>query len=156
MKTAYRVLAGLIALGVAVQAMVMVWAVSGLSKWVDNGGILDKAAVESGENKFPEETGFGIHFFNGTFFIPLIALILLIVSFFAKIPGGVKWALIVLGLVILQVAFGFISFGVPFLGMLHGLNALLLLGAAGFAARRAKLASAAPVMPAEPRGAMPA
>ena len=42
MKTAYKVLAYLVAAEVAVQAMVMVWAIAGLGKWVDGGGVFDK------------------------------------------------------------------------------------------------------------------
>jgi hypothetical protein len=153
MRTTYRVLAGLIALGVVVQAMSIVWGVFGLSRWVEDGGVLDKAALESNDQKFTGEAGFSIHGVNGTLIIPILALLLLIVSFFAKVPGGVKWALIIVGLVILQIALAFIAYGAPIVGMLHGLNALILLGAAGFTARRAKLAAA--VTP-QPRGPMPA
>jgi hypothetical protein len=35
MRTAYKVLAYLVAAEVAVQAMVMVWGIAGLGKWVD-------------------------------------------------------------------------------------------------------------------------
>ena len=47
MRTAYKVLAYLVAAEVAVQAMVMVWAIAGLGKWVDGGGVFDKAVIES-------------------------------------------------------------------------------------------------------------
>ena len=40
----------------------------------------------------------------GTFVVPLVALLLLIISFFAKIPGGIKWALIVFGVTVVQYA----------------------------------------------------
>ena len=43
MRTAYKVLAYLVAAEVAVQAMVMVWAIAGLGKWVDGGGVFDKS-----------------------------------------------------------------------------------------------------------------
>ena len=46
MRTAYKVLAYLVAAEVAVQAMVMVWAIAGLGKWVDGGGVFDKAVME--------------------------------------------------------------------------------------------------------------
>jgi hypothetical protein len=68
--------------------------------------------------------------------MPLLALLLLIVSFFARVAGGVKWAAFVFGLVILQVALAFVSFAAPVVGALHGLNALALLAVAGLAARR--------------------
>ncbi len=35
-----------------------------------------------------------LHGMIGMMLIPLLALVLLIISFFAKIPGGVKWAAI--------------------------------------------------------------
>ena len=46
MRTAYKVLAYLLAAEVAVQAMVMVWAIAGLGKWVDGGGVFDKSVIE--------------------------------------------------------------------------------------------------------------
>ena len=54
MRTAYKVLAYLVAAEVAVQAMVMVWVIAGLGKWVDGGGVFDKAVIESeGRHHFP-------------------------------------------------------------------------------------------------------
>jgi hypothetical protein len=137
MRTAYKILAYLIAIEVAIQAMAMVFAVAGLGKWIDEGGVLNKAAFESGESLFPEEVGFIIHGMNGMMVIPALALLLLIVSFFTRLPGAVKFAGLVLLLVVLQVALGIFGHGIPALGALHGLNALLLLGTALTAARRA-------------------
>ena len=77
------------------------------------------------------------HGLVGMMVIPLLAIVLLIVSFFARIAGGVKWAAIIFGLVALQIALAFGGFGVPAIGALHGLNALALLAVAGFAGRRA-------------------
>jgi hypothetical protein len=138
MRSVYRVLAGLIALQVAIQAMAMVYAVAGLGIWVDGGGVLNKAAFESEETLFPEMVGFIIHGMNGMMVIPALGLLLLIVSFFAKVPGGVKLAAAVLGLIVLQVALGLFGHSVAALGALHGLNALVLFSAAVFAARRAR------------------
>ena len=77
-----------------------------------------------------------IHGINGLMIIPLIALIFLIVSFFAKIPGGVRWAAIVFGLVVLQVLLGMFGHENAYLGLLHGVNALAVLGTAINAGRR--------------------
>ena len=71
-----------------------------------------------------------LHGIFGMMLIPLLALVLLIISFFAKIPGGVKWAAIVLGLVVLQVALGIFGHETPYAGLLHGLNALILFAVA--------------------------
>jgi hypothetical protein len=83
--------------------------------------------------------------------IPLLALVLLIVSFFAKVPGGIRWALYVVGLVALQITLAFVSFGAPVVGLLHGLNAFALAAVASMAARRA---AAAPVAATEPTTAV--
>ena len=91
MRIAYKVLAYLVAAEVAVQAMVMVWFIAGLGKWVDSGGVFDKAAMESrGRCSFPEVAGIIVHFINGLFVIPGLALLLLIVSFFTKVRGAIK------------------------------------------------------------------
>ena len=71
--------------------------------------------------------------------IPVIALLLLISSFFAKVPGGIKWALIVFGVTIVQVALGLFSHEIAGLGWLHGINALILFGVAVSAAMRARV-----------------
>lgn len=144
MKTAYRVLAYLIALEVAIQAAAMVYAVAGLGIWVANdNGVLDQAAFESGETLFPEMVGFMIHGMNGMMVIPALALIFLIVSFFAKIPGGVKWAALTLLAVVVQVALGLFGHEAAIFGALHGINALILFGLAVTAGMRVSRAVAA-------------
>jgi hypothetical protein len=146
MKKAYRILATIIAVEVVIQAMAMVFAVAGLGVWVDDGGVLDKAAVESEDLDFTGAAGFLVHGINGTMVIPLLGLALLLVSFFAKVPGGVKWAGIVLAAIVVQITLGILGHVVAYLGMLHGLNAFLLLASAGNAARLARSAeTAAPV-----------
>jgi hypothetical protein len=152
MKSVYRVLAALIAIEVAVQAAAMVYAIAGLGLYVDGGGVIDQAAFESGDTLFPEMAGLVLHGLNGMFVIPALALILLIVSFFAKIPGGVRFAGIVLGLVVLQVLLGMFLHTTSWLGMLHGINALILFGAAVQTARRVPRAD----VPAQPRATQPA
>jgi heme A synthase len=72
-----------------------------------------------------------------------VALLLLISSFFAKIPGGVKWALIVFLTMIVQVALGLFAHAVPLLGVLHGIVALVLFGVAVSAAMRVSTATRA-------------
>jgi hypothetical protein len=140
MRTAYKVLAYLVAIEVAVQAAAMVFAIFGLGTWVSEGGVLDQAASESGESLFPEMVGFVVHGMNGVMVIPAIALVLFIVSFFAKVPRGVASAGAVLGLVVLQVALGIGGHSLSFLGLLHGINALALFSAALLAVRRVSAA----------------
>ena len=145
MKSVYRVLAFLIALEVMVQAAAMVYAIAGLGIWVDSdNGVLDKAAFESEEFLFPEMVGFMIHGMNGMMIIPLLALVFLIVSFFAKVPGGVKFAALVLLAVVVQVALGIFGHENAIFGALHGINALILFGLAVTAGIRVNRVAPAP------------
>jgi heme A synthase len=156
MRTVYKVFAYLIAAEVIVQAMAVVYAVFGLGKWVDGGGVLDKSVMESNASPFPEIAGFAIHGMNGMMVVPVLALLLLISSFFAKVPGGVKWAGLVLLLVVIQVTLGLTGHAIPALGALHGLNALLLFGVAIVAARRARARAAGTLAEPEARVTTPA
>jgi hypothetical protein len=145
MRTVYRVFAWLIAVEVMVQAAAMVYAIAGLGIWVDrDGGVLDKAAFESEESLFPEMIGFFVHGINGMMVIPLLALIFLIVSFFAKVPGGVKWAALVLLAVVVQVALGLFGHEAAIFGLLHGVNALVLFSLAVWAGKRVTTGTAQP------------
>jgi heme A synthase len=58
----------------------------------------------------------------------LIALALLVVSFFAKIPQGVRWAVFVLVATFVQIALGALSHMLAAIGALHGAAALILFG----------------------------
>ena len=138
MRQTYKILAHTIAGLVAVQAAVMVFAIAGLIGWVEDGNSLTEATMES-EPDFTGAIGFMLHGMIGMMLIPLLALVLLIISFFAKIPGGAKWAALVLGLVVLQVALGIFGFETPYAGLLHGLNALVLFSVAVHAGRRSSL-----------------
>ena len=151
MRKTYQVLANAIAVLVIVQAGAIAWAFFGLTNEIDqNGLVINKACLESEAGcggGFTAEWGFAIHmFFNGTVLIPLVTLILLFVSFFAKVRGGVALALTLVGLVVLQVLL------LPMLsrevdasfGALHGINALVLMGVAAMAGRRAATPKAAP------------
>jgi len=149
MRTAYKVLAYLVAAEVVIQAMAMVWAVAGLGKWITDGGVLDKATMESGGKPFPEITGLIVHGVNGSFVIPGIALILLILSFFVRLRGGIKWAAIVFVLAVVQGQLGFLGHEIPVAGALHGLNALALFLGALYAGRRIRTAASTRVMVAE-------
>ncbi|WP_161628156.1 hypothetical protein [Microbispora catharanthi] len=142
MKLVYKVLASLVAAEVAVQAMMVVLGDAGLFKYVEQGGVIDKASAESGGMDFPEFFAFMVHGINGMMVIPVIALLLLISSFFAKVPGAVKGAVLVVLLVAVQVSLGLLGHQIPALGALHGLNALLLFSAAVHAALRGRGAAA--------------
>jgi hypothetical protein len=124
MRSTYRVLAGLVALCVVLQASFIAGGWFGAIKEMDDGAVFDKDSEGN--------IGHGLHAIFGMYVIPLLA----IASFFAKVPGGVRWALYVFGLVVLQFMLAFVAFSVPVIGALHGINAIVLLGVAGYASRR--------------------
>ena len=155
MRTAYKVLAYLVAAEVVIQAMVMVWGIAGLIKWVDGGGVFDKSVMESQGTPFPEVLGILVHGVNGTIVVPGIALVLLIVSFFLRVRGAIKWAAIVFVLVVAQGQIGFLGHEIPLAGALHGLNALALFGAALYTGRRIRTTLRTGVVPAEEQVAAP-
>ena len=129
MRQTYRVLAILIALGVVAQAAFIALAWFMVIKDLDDGAVIDK--------DYDGNAGHALHSIFGMMVIPLLALVFFAISFFAKIDGGVKWAGFVLLAVILQVALAFTAFGVPAVGALHGINAFVVMGLAGYAGRRA-------------------
>lgn len=146
MRNVYRGFAVAVAALVALQAAFIAYAMSGLAHWIQQGGTLDASAFSEGSTvEVGGGTGFMLHGITGTLLIPLAALVLLVVSSFAKIPGGVKWAGIVFGLVVLQYALVVVGrmAGIPFLGALHGLNALILFGAAVTAGMRVRRVASA-------------
>jgi len=137
MRKAYAVLAWAIPVLVVIQAMAIAFALFGLGKWVEDGGTLDKATMESDKSVgFTGEAGFMIHGIFGEMLIPLVAILLLVVSFFTKVPGASKWAGFVLLDVVVQIALAFMSFGAPVIGPLHALNAFVLAMLGVLAARR--------------------
>jgi hypothetical protein len=138
MKSAYRILAYLVALEILIQAGAIAYALFGLGTWIQSGGVMDKAAMESDAVEFAGVGGFAIHGINGQMIVPLIAVLLLVVSFFAAVRGGVQLAGIVVGMVAVQVALGIFGRGLPVLGWVHGMLAIVLFGTAVIAARRAE------------------
>lgn len=126
MKPAYRALAYLVLVLVIVQAADLAFGFFGVGAWVENGHDLTKSALEDNASGITGEAGLALHSIIGQFLIPLVALLLLAISFFARIDGGRKWAALILGDVVVQVVLAFVSFGVPVVGVLHGLNAFLL------------------------------
>jgi hypothetical protein len=134
MKTVYRVLAYAIAAMVAIQAGAIGYAVFAQMNWIETGGTLDAAAFDTGA---PGTGAMIFHALDG-YLVLLLSLALLIVSFFAKIPQGVRWALIVLACTIVQIALGAVSHMLAAMGAVHGAVALVLFGVSVTAAMRAR------------------
>ncbi len=129
MRTTYIWLARLIAIGVVLQAAFVAFGTFEVFNAANDGKVFSEDTdYNAGQN---------LHAIVGLMMIPLLALILLIVAFFARISGGVRLAGAVVGLVVLQVVLGLVSFEAPIVGILHGLNAFAMAGVAGFAGRQA-------------------
>lgn len=137
MRRTYHVLAYVIAAEVVVQAMMIATAVAGLDHWIDDGATVNKHVIDK-HPSFTGAFGFPVHAINGEMLIPLLTIALLVVSLFAKVAGGTRWALYILGLIVLQVVLGVSQGNVPLLGLLHGANALAIFTIAVIAARRVK------------------
>jgi hypothetical protein len=136
MRKTYRILADAIAIGVALQAMAITWAMLGLLHWVDDGGTLNHKNLDDLPD-FQGSAGFAIHGILGGMVIPVIGLAFLAVAFFAGVDGGVRWAGIVAVLILVQVAAGMTGEDAPWLGLVHGLLPFALFSAAIVAARAA-------------------
>ncbi|GIF76342.1 hypothetical protein [Asanoa siamensis] len=150
MRSLYVWLSRLIALGVVVQVLVIAWSAFDIINKAGDG----VPFTEDSE----ANAGAVVHSAVGMMVIPVLALLFGIVSFFARVRGGVALAWAVVGLVVLQIALAFASFGAPVVGMLHALNAFAIAGVAGMAGARANRpetpVAAAPVGdPGVPAGA---
>jgi len=141
MRKVYLVFAWLVAAGVVVQASAIAFAVAGDNHLIETGGVIDKAFVESsinGTTTYVGVQGHAVHAMNGMMVLPALALLLLISSFFVRGRAPKLWALLVVGLIALQLLLGFTMFNVPYLGILHGTNALAILLVAITAAIKAR------------------
>ena len=154
MRKTYQILAATIAVLVVLQAAFIAYAIGGVFAWIDEGNTLDKSVVEGWETNpptFEGSIGSFFHFFIiGTILIPLLGLILLIVSFFAKVTRGPMLAGVVVVAIVVQYLLGTFaaSTGTPLLALLHGLNAFIIFGSAVAAARAAKTVTESPPVPA--------
>ena len=145
MKRTYQVFAYLIAVLVLVQAALIVYAISAFGKYISDGATMTPAMINDQNNAtYPGAAAFGLHWFDGALIIPVVAIIFLIISFFAKISGGTKWALSVFGLLVVQVALGFVTLVQPGVGWLHGVNAFLLFSVAVLAGYRVQVTEPVP------------
>jgi hypothetical protein len=127
MRTVYRVLAIVVAAGVALQVAFVAFGAFGLLKDADDGVTVDGSYSNLGED---------LHSYGGSA-IGVLVLVLLIVSFFARVPRGRTLAGVLTGLVVLQFVLAVTAYGVPLIGLLHGLNGLAIAAVASTAARRA-------------------
>lgn len=136
MRQAYRILNYLLSLEVLIQAAVIAWYAFGVAKYADDNGSISHHQIEDGG--FNGHAGATIHAVNGFMIIPLIALVLLVVSFYARVPGGVRLAVITFVLVVLQAyVLPPLAEKAPAVGVLHGAVALGILALSIVSARKA-------------------
>jgi len=137
MKATYRVLALAVPALVLVQAAAIAAGTFAILHDADKGHSFTKASAEN--------AGQVVHSF-GALVIAAVALVLLIVSFFAKIDAGVKWAALIFLDVIVQFGVAIASFSAPVVGIVHGVNAFVMFGLGMMAATNARRSMvAAPV-----------
>ncbi|QGU04199.1 COX15/CtaA family protein [Corynebacterium comes] len=154
MRTAYRSIAFVMCGLVMLQAASEAWFAAGAGKHLAEGGTIDMSDTSS-PPPFPEVWGVVIHSISGTYVIPVVAAILLIVGYLVHDRRALGLAALVAILVGIQVTLGLTAPSIPFLAFLHGFNALLIFGTALTAARaletrhvtRAAAPAAAPSRP---------
>lgn len=155
MRSTYKILAFTICVLVVAQAAFVVYGDAGLFKWIEDGGVLDKAALEDESLSFTGLGGFILHGMNGMMLIPLVALATLVVSFFTRVPRASAMAAAIVGLVALQITFGLVAHSLTWVGPLHGINAFLLFGTALIAGRMMSRAQAQTEAPAQTQAQAP-
>ena len=139
MRKVYSGVAWLIAGLVVVQAAAIALGFGGMMHFVNEGGLVDKPLTESRTlGNFAGEIGFPIHGIVGGMVIPVAAIVLLVVSWFTKVRGASWWAAGLFVLIALQGMIGYSIKDLPYLGVLHGANALAVFVVAVVCARRAR------------------
>lgn len=124
MRRAYQIICHLVAACVVLQAAVIAWSTFAILNSGNEGSAL---SVDAGI------TGFIVHSVVGQMVIPLLAIALLVVALIGKV--GIRWSAWLLVAVLVQVFLGYTSFGLPGLGVIHGINAFVVLGLAELGAR---------------------
>jgi hypothetical protein len=149
MRKAHQIFAGLIAAFVVIQAMAIAYALAGFGHWLEkDGGVANKAVLDSWDKHPPHwrgSGGFALHGIDGMTIIPLITIIFLVISLIANktVQGAAQRALIIFGLVVVQIILGLALHDVVVLAPLHALNAFGIFAMAVVTARKA--GEAAPV-----------
>jgi hypothetical protein len=131
MVKVFKGIAQLIALGVLLQASFVAAAWFQAINDVDDGLTITE--------DYEGNLGHTLHGITGMMIMPLLGLILFILAFFVKRQGAVKWAGFTLLAIVVQVILAFVSFGVPIIGALHGINAFVVFGMALNTVRHASL-----------------
>jgi hypothetical protein len=137
MVKAFKTVAQLICLGVLLQAAFIAAAWFQALNEVDDGLTITK--------DYDGNTGHMLHGVFGMMVLPLLGLVLFILAFLVKqkVPQSVKWGGLTFLAIVVQVVLAFVSFSVPVLGALHGINAFLVFGLALNTAKHATIEAVA-------------
>lgn len=127
MRKTYQIIAWSIAACVVVQAAAIALGFGSVLHHVEQGGVIDKVALDNPDPSMTGSIGFTIHSIVGSFVIHGLALLLLIIAFFAKVHHGVRWAAVLFVLVFVQGSLGYSIRDLPYAGGLHGATALAVL-----------------------------
>ena len=124
MRRTYQIVCHVIAACVVIQAAVIAWGTFAVAQSVGQGaGLSEDSGI----------AGFAVHSVVGQMVIPILALLLLVIALIGRV--GIQWSIWLLVAVLVQVFLGYSSFDLPGLGLLHGLNAFVVLGLAETGAR---------------------
>jgi hypothetical protein len=129
LNSAFRIWASITSLAIIVQVGLASYGAFHAADEADDKGTIGKNAVSD---------GFTAHALLG-YVILLAALILLVLALLRRRAGGanrVKWSAGIFGLMVVQILFAALGHATPWLGVLHGMNALAVAGVAGSLAGR--------------------
>ena len=122
MRTAYKVVAHIIAAAVVLQAALIAWAMFGLIPSLRSGILPEGPPVAA-----------IMHGMIGMYAAPVLVLALLVIALLAH--AGLKWALWLLLAVAVQITLAFVAFDAAWVGLLHGANAFAIIALAEIGAR---------------------
>ena len=122
MRTAYKVVAHIIAAAVVIQAALIAWSMFGLIPDLENGTIPAEPPLTA-----------MMHGMIGMYAAPVLVLALVVIALLAH--AGLKWALWLLLAVAVQITLAFLAFDAAWVGALHGLNAFTIIALAEVGAR---------------------
>lgn len=138
MRKTYWAISWMIAACVVVQAAAIALGFGSVLHHVAEGGVVDKVLLDDPDSSMTGSIGFVIHSIVGSFVIHGLALLLLVIAFFAKVHHGVRWAAALFALIFIQGSLGYMIRDLPYAGALHGATALGVLVVAVVCARRAR------------------
>ncbi|MGB9035911.1 hypothetical protein BLJ79_01005 [Arthrobacter sp. UCD-GKA] len=122
MRTAYKVIAHIIAAAVVVQAALIAWSMFGLIPSLESGTLPTEPPLSA-----------MLHGMIGMYVVPVLVLALVVVALLGH--AGLKWALWLLLAVAVQITLAFVAFESAWVGLLHGANAFALIALAEVGAR---------------------